>query len=338
MGMQFGLPTSLNGKQFQFMLKLSNGTILNSNLITLGSSHTGSASLARTSLSMGYANVFSIPAGITTCLVGFKIVGGVSADTAFAFGGGLLFKTRNADGEYTSVYNKTLQIPRGATHHNSSKALVQTGASALSPSLWYDSDEYANAMAKIDLYTESFDFVGSVFKSFSTSISPNGMRWGENTEYRPQHGVAIKTTTASIAVANNGSAELPTTSGSPSSFNIVTTWGQSITTDWNTAGATWSASGSVGLFARRAGMYMVTAWASAGNSTDGQFLEIWNATTGERWGIGGKMPPNNGNVQDLSASAIVPCSNGDRISVRYFNFTGASRTVTSYRIAMAQLI
>jgi hypothetical protein len=333
MGMQFALPTSLIGKQFQFVMKLSNGTILTSTLTTLTSDNIGLTTVANTKLSMGYANVFTIPAGITSCLVGFKIIGGVASNTNFSFGAGLLYKTRNADGTYTATYNKQLQVPRGYTNTYTSTAYVKTGASALPPEIYYDNDRYANAMAKIDLYTESYNAVSGL-KQFATNISPNGMQWGVNTEYRPQHGMSIRTTTANIPITNATFIDIPTTTGSPAAFNLVTTNGTNMATDWNSAGATYTTSAPVGLLAKRAGLYLVHVWVSTASSATAQFLEIHNATTSTRYGL--SMLP--GPAEDFSLTAIVPCSATDRIVVRYVNFSGATRTLGQYRISMAQII
>lgn len=339
MGMQFDFPNTLLGKQFQFMMKLSNGTILTSNLVTMTNNHvsaSGGGISVKTTLSMGYANTWAIPAGITTCLVGFKIIGGVASNTNFAFGGGLLYKTRNADGTYTSQYNNLIQVERSKSWHWTSSAEVKVFTTGMPKDIWYDGGLADNQMSKISLYSDRMDYGIGGFKSFEFNVTPEGAQWGTNTEYRPQHGVSIAASGLAINVLTSGTQKLPV-AGANSSISLTTSLGIGQFADWNTAGATSQTTvGLEGLLTKKSGLYMVSVWATANNGTAGQYLEISNATTGVRYALGG-LPPGTA-AQDLSVSGIVPCSAGDRIGVAFLNFSGTTRALAAYRISFAQII
>lgn len=340
MSMAFAFPASLSGKSVRYVMKLSNGTVLTSSSKTIDAS--GFLGFLGNEFSMGYADVFTIPAGITSCLVGFQVLGGVSGNTTFQFGVGTLMKTRTASGKYENQYSPFLQYPRSHNSHYRAGASIRLTANAQSSTLGSTPGLAEDKMSQVWLYADRQDMIGSDNLSFGVKISPEGIQFGENTEFRPPGGVSIRTTTASVAVNNGATVNLPTTSGSPNTFGIhysdaPTSVNQS--TDWAEAGPTWTTTAPVGLIAQKGGVYMVSVWASAGSAAAGQYLTIENLTTGIRYAIGGLMPPGpTQNAQDLSVSGLVPCSAGDKIGIVYVNFTGNTRTITQYRITMAQII
>jgi hypothetical protein len=287
---------------------------------------------------MGYANVFSIPAGITTALVGFRLVGGVAANTTFGFAGGILYKTRHSDGKYFSQYNRYIQIPRNKSFNYTSRAEIQVSSIPLPPDIWYDGDVFGNGMSNIRLLATREDLSpGGDYKEFQMSITPDGVQWGKDTEYRPMQGFSIRTTTASIFVINGGgTVELPTGSGSPGPFNLITSKGTNFDSLWDAAGSLYTTTAPTGITVKKAGLYLVSVWASAGSTAVGQYLDITNASTGVRYAIGG-LPPGTA-AADLSVVGIVPCNAGERIGVRYLNYSASGQTLTQYRITMSQLI
>lgn len=338
MGMQFSFPTSMIGKQFQFMMKFSSGSTVFSNLVTLGSSTTTivAPTYLIPNLSMGYANVFTVPAGITSCVVGFKIIGGVASNTNFGFGGGLLYKTREANGDYLSQYSKSLQVQREYESHYHSDAWVKVGALGIAPDIFEDGDMFGNQMSIVKLYAEQNNILLGTTKSFSLDITPDGMRWGPNTEYRRQYG-AVMESTASVTIPI-GTTILPLGTTTPTVRGLTSSRGQGITAQWNDNASVTENPSSAGwrYVAPRAGLVAVSGYAfmtgtGAAGATPTVFLQVRNLTTAFRYSI------DNNTTGAHSIFVMVPVSAGDRVVVESVNNTN-TKTMTECAVSFAQVI
>lgn len=325
LNMDFDATNSLAGMQMRFICKLSNGTILSSDAQNISD---GFDIMGPEHFMASDDDVFVIPAGITSAQFGFEILNHNNLAHNVSFGYGKLYKTRGADGLKRSSYSPYRPMSREQVIEENNTATITVSTNKDNGiSFGFDHDD------------------GATTQQFRAGITHEGFQWGFNTEFRHQLGANAEYSGLTNTVVTTGSAIVPFgTSSDPilQTSTLTHSDNHQYAAHWQIDSSNpWTNPGSAGWIytASRSGLYLGSAWIQTNSASGGQYLELYNYTNGKRYGLAGTpvSGPSAGAL-DWSTSALIPVSAGDKLAVKYYNFTAATRTITGMRICWAQII
>lgn len=333
MGMYFSFPAGMVGNQFRYFMKLSNGTILNSTTKTISSSGI-SLSVLTNEFPMQGSDVFVVPNGISTVLVGVEFLGTYATNQTFRFACGQLARVKDSTGLLRSTYSPYVLYPRAAlTDHYQANAYITLDASGLSNANTTTGPWGVNNSI-ITLSAQKIDFVGANSDFASVSLSPKGFKWGTTPEFRPQAGTFWEASGLTQTIVSGTGNRLIIPQAAPTATSVIDSNGNTMSLDFIEGGSNNDNVSGYRFICQRAGLYMVHFYANITSVAANIFWEIYNATTGTRYAI---FQGANNSFSN-SVSVLVPASAGDRLKCVIFNSTGGNVTLTEYRIGFAQII
>jgi fibronectin type III domain protein len=377
MRIYMGFGANFTGKSVVFRMKFSNGNVVESSAKSIATyGHLNGT--ATDPFYMVESDAFTIPSGITSAIVGFRFAGtnfGTGAGNTFYFHDAALVRITNNDGEIKrSPYARNMMVPNltdGLDQTWTGRALIEATASGVDPTLRSDLDyaagaalnnpfatTYADANAKIRLYTYQADVDTGETRGFEFSISPHGARWGKDTEYRWQNadvwewsgsiGWASSTTGLNVPTASMTAPAPPTLTKSDGRSMIASFVDGDPVGSYELYNSGGGQTNGYRYICKKAGLYEVSAMleithpitgaggnpASLTEATPNQYMELYNVTTGVVYAVFAKFFRS----YRLAGSIVIPASAGDRLAVRFTNAVGSSQTLTQYRISFTQIL
>jgi len=343
--------TANNTIQVRARIKFSNGTIAWGPWEYLNNNFGGAVGTQPVGFPYGYcyaANfdttaIGPVPAGVTTCLVGFEFTPVVSTSTVWMTA--VHFSSYNDNNKSGGAFAAV-----GATENIISKAGIEIDTTA-------DPDSYQNVFAAgsfnapinesdwqidkstltgITLYAERNNVLTN--ETFKVDINTMGLGWGTIPESRKQHGVYL-VNNSNVSVTQSSSLKRLDV---PNLVTVKHTNRKTYTSLWNENGLVWetavSGTNYTRLWARRSGMYIITAAARISNFGTGYTatLEIWDETNN----VYIARSPWVAGLWENSISMVFPASAGTAyyVGITPWNLAGTTQNIHDVRIGFAQLI